>query len=570
MGSTRRRRTGATRWCERGRARLVRGFLSLGTALALAWPAGLVFGELAFEPAGQPVRVLDSSALELDAGYSAAFIFVEGLHHAYFCSAPATTSVGARVLHMTSPDLASWSTPEVVLTPAPVQPGVHDPSVVRFDAGDGPYYYMAYAVYGDGPLSDASIAFARASSPNGPFLKYTERGTWESDPPDPRAARRGLDPSLVVRNGVVYLWYATSGERVLLTRSEDFVTWTSATEVSVPQAYSVEAKYDAQNDVFVMLDIVRDFESTSRLMTRLSVDGITWTSARVICDPACFPDWAANPGLSGDGEGHLIPWLSLLVFDAPWDLDPSYTKDCSIAPPPSCGWHRDLYGLWLRSNAPGEVVGAVEGLTKVDASHYVITGWACMQNSEASIGVELHVGGPLGQGLLIDDYVADQPSDPALAALCQSSGVAYRFEMPVRSKLMTSQAGKPIYFYGVSKVGLTKKLLEGSGRFIVPGCTDADGDAFCAPEDCDDGEAGTSPGAAERCGDGVDNNCDGEVDEACASLDAGSPSDGAADSGSASRSTKSGCDVGTSGAVPAVWMLVLLVAVWAIRRHRRA
>src|SRR5690606_6314071 len=44
------------------------------------------------------------------------------------------------------------------------------------------------------------------------------------------------------------------------------------------------------------------------------------------------------------------------------------------------------------------------------------------------------------------------------------------------------------------------------------GCvTDADGDGLCADEDCDDGDP--DRGGAERCGDEIDNDCDGETDE---------------------------------------------------------
>ncbi len=49
----------------------------------------------------------------------------------------------------------------------------------------------------------------------------------------------------------------------------------------------------------------------------------------------------------------------------------------------------------------------------------------------------------------------------------------------------------------------------------VPACEeDADGDGFCAPEDCDDRNPAVHPYAADVC-DGLDNDCDGEVDEGC-------------------------------------------------------
>jgi len=53
-------------------------------------------------------------------------------------------------------------------------------------------------------------------------------------------------------------------------------------------------------------------------------------------------------------------------------------------------------------------------------------------------------------------------------------------------------------------------------------CTDADNDGFnvdgtagCGPVDCDDQDAAINPGTAEVCGDNVDNDCDGQVDEGC-------------------------------------------------------
>ncbi|MFT5684823.1 MAG: hypothetical protein ACI8RZ_005768, partial [Myxococcota bacterium] len=52
----------------------------------------------------------------------------------------------------------------------------------------------------------------------------------------------------------------------------------------------------------------------------------------------------------------------------------------------------------------------------------------------------------------------------------------------------------------------------------IPTDVDADGDGYLASEDCDDADPVTHPDAAELC-DGVDNDCNGNIDNGAPDAD---------------------------------------------------
>lgn len=53
-------------------------------------------------------------------------------------------------------------------------------------------------------------------------------------------------------------------------------------------------------------------------------------------------------------------------------------------------------------------------------------------------------------------------------------------------------------------------MHNGAGA-VTPavGCTDADSDGVCAPDDCNDSDPSVRPGAEDAVGDGADQDCDG-------------------------------------------------------------
>ncbi len=117
---------------------------------------------------------------------------------------------------------------------------------------------------------------------------------------------------------------------------------------------------------------------------------------------------------------------------------------------------------------------------------------------------------------------------------------------------------------------------DGSDQSCV---SDGDGDGYAPPHDCDDSNAEVHPGAADVCGDGIDQDCNG-VDLACEGPDAGGmdgggvqPDAGGTDGGTVNPGVSGGCacqgGASTGWRAPGPWALALwLLMLW--RRRRRS
>ena len=120
----------------------------------------------------------------------------------------------------------------------------------------------------------------------------------------------------------------------------------------------------------------------------------------------------------------------------------------------------------------------------------------------------------------------------------------------------------------------------GTGDYGSPGVAnpllDSDGDGVGACDgDCDDSDAAVGPGEAEICDNGVDDDCDGAVDQDDSDcdgpedtdIDTGEPPvDDTGDGGDGKEEGCEGCASGGSRGTP--WLMALLMAGLALRRRR--
>ena len=95
-----------------------------------------------------------------------------------------------------------------------------------------------------------------------------------------------------------------------------------------------------------------------------------------------------------------------------------------------------------------DVVGIIDGI-ETSGGTTVLGGWACDVGSLTSINIDLYANGQAGVGTGIGRFVANLPSEPAVAAVCQTNGSAYRFKNRPRAlprRLPECAALRPRHF----------------------------------------------------------------------------------------------------------------------------
>lgn len=318
---------------------------------------------------GPPVKLIDSAGQGSTYAYAPSIIFMDGLWHVYFCSTGTGSSDWDNIRYSTSSDGTHWSrSVRILSTSDPTnERATCDPSVVQYNGRDSEYYYLFYS--GNQAHVQTVNFVARSKFPSGPFLKLTKRGTWESNPPDPKIIFSPLhaapdnsnwyglsQPTVVAKDGKLYQWYTdTTSEypsnqvsRIYLSVSSDPGNWPTGQATNVV-AGSVDVKYDPPTQRFLMFALVNPHLQQTYLTVRNSKDGVTWSDPATVIPAGSMPAFAHNVGVSGTATGDLSRNFVMVAYGAPYDLDPHYDNDCKVSGAPHCWGYWDLYGqvLWI-------------------------------------------------------------------------------------------------------------------------------------------------------------------------------------------------------------------------------
>ena len=294
--------------------------------------------------------------------YGPSIIFKDGVYHVFFCSGGNDIYPPAfdYVRYVKSTDGGNTWTAPIDMLHGNTELGACDPSVVYYQG----YYYMFFgsAYYTAPNLTQTITEVARSQNIDGPYLTYTERGTWEDTPSDAKVIIEPLvfhntnptgygagQPAVVVHNGKLMMWYTDDSETPgststtyattkYMLESVDPVTWNPSTDrkINIAPQDSVDVKFDSAKNQFVMTHILNAFDSSAELTRAYSSDGMNWSAEQIVIDSSAFPGFTNNVGVAGDELGNAVSSSTLVGFGAPPKLREVYSPGSM-----------DMYGVFI-------------------------------------------------------------------------------------------------------------------------------------------------------------------------------------------------------------------------------
>lgn len=317
-------------------------------------------------------KLFPSSSWNINWAYAPSIVKEGSSYYAFYCSTGNGQAWDVIRLSTSVDQGRTWSAPSIAVNVTESnavqirERCACDPSVVKFKGINDTreYYYIFYS--GNGLNVQTQMFVARSTNINGPYLKYTDRNTWEQNPPDakviiapyapspdsgPSSAYGAGQQTVVSKDGKLYSWFTDSTDpsgKTLFSSTENPTVWPSRTPTNIFSP-SVDVKYDNTTNQFIMFELSHGHNKLTSLQMRFSNNGFNWSNPQTICDETCTIDWAHNPGVSGDVYAHIDSSAKILVgFGAPPNNRPASYQDCAATPGatdhgPRCWAHWDLF-----------------------------------------------------------------------------------------------------------------------------------------------------------------------------------------------------------------------------------
>ncbi|MCM2323485.1 MAG: hypothetical protein NDJ90_09510 [Oligoflexia bacterium] len=136
-----------------------------------------------------------------------------------------------------------------------------------------------------------------------------------------------------------------------------------------------------------------------------------------------------------------------------------------------------LDAQWKAKGYDRTVIGNIDGIFWSNGAYW-LHGWACQKYNSTPISIHLYFGGTAGQegasgyngmatGLPAPGYLANLPSEPAVAEACESKGVNHRFSINLNPYLVP-HGGQSVHVHGINPFGFGNPVISRSGVLAVP------------------------------------------------------------------------------------------------------
>ena len=119
------------------------------------------------------------------------------------------------------------------------------------------------------------------------------------------------------------------------------------------------------------------------------------------------------------------------------------------------------------------VTGYIDSIVSRGDGSYSVLGWACATYLNQPIDIHLYLGGQAGStgSSFYVSGKANLPSEPAVAAACNTTGTNHRFNLRLGADGITAYGGRPFAIHGISPIGAANLAITNRNNLRIPTIT---------------------------------------------------------------------------------------------------